>query len=288
VNLLTNVRRVLRPLVPAGVRQVLSAAVARAHGGPVSFHKGWEPHPAHIMLVATHHKTGTVWMRKVFKRVAALHALRFFAGKQTDLPSDTDIFLQHASRFDLDALPRPAYRGVHLIRDPRDIIVSACFYHQKSEEAWLHKPEDAFGGRTYQEEINSYESFDEKLSFEMQNASRHVINAIGSWNYDDPSFLEVRYEDLIADADLRLFHEIFTFLGFPGRILPSTLAIAHDQSLFSGNTGTRRHIRSGVAKQWPQYFRPQHIEQFNETFGDLLVQLGYEISDDWMQAVPDR
>src|SRR5262245_45760294 len=160
-------------------------------------------------------------------------------------------------------IPLP-YRGLHLIRDPRDIIVSGCFYHQKATETWLHDKQDQFGGLTYQEKINSYSSLDDKILFEMDYCGRHIIEQILAWNFDDPSFLEVKYENLIADEQLFLFHTIFNFLGFPGKAIPRTLRIAYDNSLFSGIIKNHPHVRSGKAKQWEEYFTPHHKRRFLE------------------------
>jgi hypothetical protein len=233
----------------------------------------------HKILVGTHHKTGTVWMRKVFKKVANNSDLKFFSGLQDNLPEQYDIFCQDHSRFTLESFS--SYRGMHLIRDPRDIIVSGCFYHQKSEEKWLHSKKKRFSGLTYQEKLNSYESLDDKILFEMDNFGQNVIGDMKAWNYDNNSFIEVKYEKLIIDYDLELFRKIFTFLGFSEQSIPQLLNIAHENSLFSGNIKQSVHVRSGKSSQWVKYFKPHHKKRFIELYGDVLIYLGYEQNHDW-------
>jgi hypothetical protein len=144
-----------------------------------------------------------------------------------------------------------------------------------AEEMWLHQPLDEFDGLTYQEKLNSYNSLDDQILFEMEHASHTVIKRMLEWDYDNPSFMELKYEDLIVDTDLRLFHDVFVFLGFDGKSIPDLLKIAFDNSIFSGNL-TSTHIRSGKNGQWNKYFKPIHIQRFYELFGDSITKLGYE------------
>ncbi len=202
-----------------------------------------------------------------------------------ELPADFDIFLEHHSRFDLSQL-NVEYRGLHLIRDPRDMIVSGCFYHQEAKEKWLHAKIEEYGGLTYQEKINSYATLDEQIMFEMEHSKLFGVNIPNmlAWSYTNPRFIEVKYEDLIVDENLMLFQRIFSFLGFPGRIIPQILRIAYDKSLFSGKVRKSDHGRSGEAGQWKKYFKSTHRTRFLELFGDVLMRLRYEESDDWARG----
>jgi len=199
---------------------------------------------SHLILVGTYHKTGTVWMNTIFREIALEFNLRFSYGHDQISPSGVDIIFDNHSGFELKTLPID-YRGLHVIRDPRDLILSGCFYHQKSNEAWLHKPKAKFGDSTYQEKINSYASFDDKLLFEMEQMGKSTVQKMLKWDYENPNFFEVKYENLINDTDLLLFHQIFTFLGFSGQTIPRILEIAHKNSLFSYNIPKSVHVRSG-------------------------------------------
>ena len=115
----------------------------------------------------------------------------------------------------------------------------------------------------------------------MENSGKRGIQEMLDWNYKNPAFFEVKYEDLIADENLIIFHNIITFLGFPGEATPQVLRIAYDKSLFSGNLKKSVHIRSGRTRQWEKHFKPVHKDRFLELFGDALIRLGYESNDDW-------
>lgn len=244
------------------------------------------PQPlAHSVLIGTHHKSGCHWMIGLFRQLSRLCDYPFYAEALNEtIPSEYAVVYHCDSRFDAAAWNDMPYRGLHLIRDPRDIIISGCFYHQKSDEAWLHIKRPEFGGMTYQEKLNSISAMRDKLLFEMENKALDTITEICQWDYQNPAFFEAKYEDLILDRDLLLFHEIFTFLGFEGEVIPKALNLAWKNSLFSNRIATSVHVRSGKPSQWKQYFEPCHQRRFIELFGDALVSLGYEKDNTWAEV----
>jgi len=231
------------------------------------------------VLIGSHHKTGTVWMQKVFFTITKkfkLHMESRYLGETP--PSSFDIYFHTHSDFDFSSI-NETFMGLHIIRDPRDLIVSATHYHTRSSESWLHAKNREFGGMTYQEKINTYSSFDDQLLFEMEHSSRHNIMAIKNWDYDDKRFLNIHYEDLVQDKELELFENIFNHLGFRDWCIGWCLVSAYRNSLFSGGVNTK-HVRSGKPRQWPQYFKSIHKKRFVELFGDFLDTIGYESNQD--------
>jgi hypothetical protein len=235
------------------------------------------------ILIGTHHKTGTNWLNAIFRSICTEYALSFRYGEQAQLTGDLEVFLQDHSHFDLRALENE-FRGLHMIRDPRDVIISGCFYHQKSDEAWLHQPRADFGGKSYREALRECRDQEAQLAFEMAHTAKDTIADMLSWDYHHPRFFEVKYEDLMADTELMLFHRIFVFLGFPTAVLPKLLKIAFDNSLFSGRLKKGGHIRSGKTRQWRQYFTKAVGHRFLDLYGDALIALGYEKDNRWLDA----
>ena len=232
------------------------------------------------VILAIHHKTGTVWLKSIFHSICRFYSIHYQNSIPEQLKEQTGVYFDNHSAFDFEKADFP-FRGLHMIRDPRDVIISGCFYHQKSDEKWLHRPREEFGKLSYQEKINSIDSLDEKILFEMENCGSWTIHELSGWNYSREDFMEVKYEDLIRDTDLKLFHEIFSFLGFSGSAIPTLLSIAYSKTLFSGIKKKNTHIRSGKPKQWKEYFKPIHKERFIELFDDILIQLGYESDHEW-------
>jgi hypothetical protein len=45
--------------------------------------------------------------------------------------------------------------------------------------------------------------------------------------------------------------------------------------------GGTQTFRRGQIGGWRQHFKPEHIAAFKDVTGDLVVNLGYELSLDW-------
>jgi Sulfotransferase domain len=241
-----------------------------------------------LIVVCTHHKTGSVWMANIFRAIKRQEKLHLHAKAQVDLPPETDIFLQDHSKVDLKALqtrfPKRGVRAVHVIRDPRDVVISGCFYHVKTVEKWANNPKKDYGGKSYKQAINSLATDHEKLLFEMDHAAGKTIREMLAWDYTqkDLSF-EARYEDLIADREMKLFRPMMGFLGFEGERLDMALKFVAELSLFGGAAGSdpADHIRSGESRQWVNVFTPELKAAFTERFPGALQRLGYEAGDSW-------
>lgn len=262
---------------PISLRDKLSTLLAawrgpHRHQGPNRRPGGL---PARRILVGTHHKTGSRWMRNLFAAVCEEHSLRFHGGSGSEAPANWDLLFEDHSQFDRRLLATP-FRGLHLIRDPRDIVISGAFYHQHATEAWLTQPLPVLGGESYQAALNARATLDERIAFEMEYAARHTLGEMLAWRYTDPRFFEAKYEDLIADTDLHLFRGVFLFLGFPRDRLDRTLEIVYRNSLFSGLVQDPGHVRSGRPRQWEHYFTAAHGRMFLDLFGNALIRLGYE------------
>ncbi len=232
------------------------------------------------ILIGTHHKAGTNWLASIFRKASDCYEFEMYEGESPESFGSFDIVFQDHSVF-TSSLLKETFRGVHMIRDPRDVVISGCFYHQRSNEPWLHIKRQRYGGLSYQEKLNSYETLSEKLLFEMEHISVLTIKDMWAWDYQSPSFYEVKYEDLVQDSELTQFREMFSFLGFSDtNFMHEMLSIAHDNSLFSGKVDTS-HVRSGAGQQWPEYFDKKLKRRFLELFGSVLIELGYEDDHSW-------
>ena len=189
------------------------------------------------------------------------------------------VVYEHGSDFhpaDFDA----SFRATHIIRDPRDVVVSGYNYHLWTDEEWAHSPRVEYDGRSYQEFLNSLPR-DEGLAAEIRFGSSATYPCFADAKWDDPRVLTVRYEDLIAD-EAAWFATIFRHYGFHEAAVEACVAIAENHT-FSRKTGRQlgqlaggSHLRSGAAGQWRTELSKQHTELFEELNPGLLAALGYE------------
>lgn len=252
------------------------------------------------IAVGTHHKTGSAWMSGVFLRLAQLTGLRFVdlsraklgwnnmreyralagaAFRDVDDKGERGIFMDNHSLFShLVGLPNVA--GIHVIRDPRDVIVSAAKYHSHSDEPWLHVAQDEFDGLTYQQKINSIESTDDRMRFEMEHSSGQVIRGMGKFD-GKVNFVDLKYEELMADVDLVRWHEASIHLDLHGEEILHSLTAFWERSLFGGlkrPTGEKSHVQDGRSEQWRRKMSPTILSECEERFGEVIAKLGYPLS----------
>lgn len=211
----------------------------------------------------------------------------------------------------------PPFRGVHVIRDPRDILVSSYFSHLLSHplSGWPALAEHRAELSRLSQADGLYRELDCRES---------QFAAMLAWDYSQPNILELRFEQLVADPYetlleiLRFFQlvdegedryaraiwlfALRTRQAMEGRIrrrLPLPWAprripverlfrIVYENS-FARKTGGRRrgvedpssHYRRGTAGHWQEYFDERIKAGFKERYQPLLDKLGYASDFNW-------
>ncbi len=280
-----------------------------------------------LLIFGGHHRCASTWMDDIFRAVARELRLPYASFHNAELFGHD--LGAHARRHGLAcvaytnaAYPHVAaaapYRALHMIRDPRDIVVSCYFSHRYSHAVDNRWPELA-ARRALLERLETEAGLLHEL-----DALAWQFDCMRTWRYDDPAILEVRMEALTADPYQQLLRA-FRFLGlvderrltlarraagvvakglrtaeglvgdrivFPlgPRQLPAErlLGIAWDhdfEKLSGGRTrgseDTRSHYRKGTAGDWRGHFTPRLVAAFKDRYPGLLADLGYEPDDAW-------
>jgi hypothetical protein len=264
-----------------------------------------------LYYVGVHHKTGTIWMKRLHESIARRLGLPFTGLKRAPdssgsqgTPGKIDpTFLEstlrsvsaqrHGVVFDVHSrfaeIPRqlPRIRGVHLVRDPRDVLISATLYNLKSTEWWLHRPLPHFNNVTYQERLSSAGTMREALLFELSHQTRAAIADMAAFPRIE-RVPTITYESLMTGDVLAAFDEMFSSLGFAGSARRIALDCARQESIvLNPDRRDLPHVRSGETQQWRQVFDRKLGEQFAAAAGPELAALDYEPDDSWLEDLPE-
>lgn len=238
-----------------------------------------------IIIHCCYHKVGTVWFSRILREVAAEIGFSYGVGSnyskisRLEQQGNFDIFLDYGSHVNLEFLPD--YIGSHMIRDPRDLIISGYFYHRWTNETWANLPLAEHRGMSYKEYLNSL-SQNQGIAVEIKRSS-FWINHMANWNFKNPKIYEIKYEDLIED-EKSIFRKLFEHYGFKKDVVEKCCKIADKYSFknFSGNNKKQNsHLRSGRSGEWKLYFTEEHKRLFKEMYPGALTKLGYESDNDW-------
>ena len=230
-----------------------------------------------VMFVATHHKSMTTYFSAVLRFLAIGLGIRYQVINLEEPDPQTRLFLSGHGKMNLERI-RP-YRGVHVMRDPRDMIVSGYHYHKWTTEDWVHRPDE--NGRSYQQKILEA-SQEDGLFMEINHFIFFYREVLEAWNMDDPDILEVSYEALMGSERDTYYDRIFTHLGFEGEEHRLAIRLMH---LFEAkNRRTKKtdmlmqksHVRSGKSGQWREMLSDAHLAYIEEELGSVLQKFGYE------------
>lgn len=267
-----------------------------------------------LLLYFGHHKCASSYVKRIvmsFGRRLGVRYASFVAPDQYQFDIDSYIRLHKPKLLlfqNADPLHLPKdfpFVGFHVIRDPRDIVVSSYHSHRNSHlvDGWPELIE-------HRKRLQSL-SLEEGLFAEMEFSGRlptrgidlDLMRTIGTWNYADPRICEVRFEEVTRQS-VETFTKIFQFVL--DRELAADLGDAYRAHLLEldaatmaqnfidefnfekmsggrklGKVNNKSHYRSGKSDQWREVFTDAHKQRFKEMFGDVVVRAGYAASNDW-------
>ena len=179
------------------------------------------------------------------------------------------------------------HKAFHIIRDPRDIVISAYFSHKNT-----HSPNDWPELIEQRRKLNNV-SIDEGLLLTIEFLEKLSVNGVevplfrclDTWDYTRDNILELKYEDYIKDEE-KTWHEILNFLeiydkltkeNFNG-IVASASFKRLSQGRENGTENIHSHYRKGISGDWQNYFKDEHIKIFETKYFNLLKKIGYQTS----------
>ncbi|MBR9704036.1 sulfotransferase domain-containing protein [Candidatus Pacearchaeota archaeon] len=236
-----------------------------------------------LIIHLTHHKCGTVWFGNIFQKISKKFNIKYQSCKQDELDKDTNIWMQNHGDIDFSKINKH-YVGSHMIRDPRDVLISGYFYHKWCSEEWCNRKRDDFNNKSFKDILNEL-SKDKGLLFEMEHITRSYINILKKWNFNNPNILEIKYEDYITNENN--FIDLFEKYKFNNQTINEAFKIVklcHFKNKTKRNLGDEKekvHTRKGSPGDWKNHFKEVHKIKFKELYPDILIKLGYEKDNNW-------
>lgn len=252
---------------------------------------------ARFLCIGTHHKTGTIWMRKVWRAISKDQDIPFmqcYRAKKLAEAAETgpQIIVNWSSSFPDELMEMGHARFLHIIRDPRDVLLSGMRYHRVAplgNEKFLRKERDDLGGKNYQDHINALPDDHARLMFEMENKHDVTVQEMLSWSYGHTHAVDIKYEDLIEDTDCNIMRNALKSFNIEGLDVDKAVQSYWDHSLFGGlaksddrSDRQNLHVSSGAAAQWKSKLPREIAEPYAERYGDALKTLGYAKDNSWV------
>jgi len=276
--------------------------------------------PDDIFLVS-YPKSGNTWTRFLLGNLMNPDESITFANVERKVP---DIYAE--SKLTLKKTPRPRilkshecfdpryHRVIYIVRDPRDVALSAYHYDRKGRNipdefpidtyitTRFMKTDEYFG--TWGEHAGSW-LVNSKNIFQISRLDNGFMGTVGSWGENvmswlgarghDREFLLVRYEDLIEDAQ-REMTRISEFLGL---VNISAEQIAKAVELSSAENMKKLEaaqsdqwvttkqsrkdipfVRSAKSGQWQQALPFVSVAEIESAWGPVMKLLGYPLNSE--------
>ena len=242
-----------------------------------------------------HHKCATQWIAQICYQVAKYSKLEFeyldyFASPNPNLGQYTQQrqtgFLAYANAHPEQVATLKRFKAFHVIRDPRDLIISAYFSHKKTHhtENWPELEAHRAQLNRVSMEDGLFLEIDFCKSLMTNSIEVGLLSSIQQWNYAQDNILELKFEEITQDP-FTVFAKAFEFLGLlTGDAGQTFLHLCLDRLNFArlsggrsqGKEDTSSHYRKGSAGDWQQYFTRAHLDYFESSCGNLVKKLGYE------------
>jgi hypothetical protein len=224
----------------------------------------------------THHKCASKWLERYLKEVAFINGYSY---------SSTHYSSIHLPASDhITAYVNASYAmavglgggGIHIIRNPLDILVSAYHSHLTTHSV-LDWPELARQRSILQksDEVSGYFltlAFIERDDF--FNGAVGPLHAYRHWDFSDSAFQTLRMEDVVKDLDGALGAAIRS------RLFHCRLPVGQQHSFEAiagrpyGTTDEASHYRSGQPDQWRDAL-PTPVVRYVQTHYRELLEAFY-------------
>lgn len=208
----------------------------------------------------------------LIRKVDNVWGLNFPSPDCRHVPVDLDLVLDvssliytHEKPMDVTELLSRFTHRIYILRDGRD-VVNSMIHFLTNEISLKLCPSYT---------INSPEALYADLSYFEGLVSRWHKHVVSYKTHQDRFFL-VKFEELISNREY-VIAALSEHLG----LLVDAKELAQDTSFGAMRKSAPQHLREGKVGNWRLHFTDEHKQIFKRVAGEVLVQLGYEATNDW-------
>lgn len=252
-----------------------------------------------------HHKCASTWMTGIFYDFQKYSGLKINYG--IDNSNDINI-LNNANTSNLNEYKN--FKAIHLIRDPRDIVISGYYSHLKTHES------SGWDRLIEHRKVLKRSTFKEGLIHEIDWLEPY-FHDIENWDFSNKNVLELKFEEITKEIDLikilkhldfydnsylnlikypfkmiinKLHNKKILYFNFKNIKLTKRVAKKITQrNTFKAVSGGRNkgienlnsHYRKGISGEWKEVFDDELKEIFKKKYPNILLKTGYEKDNNW-------
>lgn len=166
--------------------------------------------------------------------------------------------------------------GVHLFRDPRDMLISGYF-----SSMYSHPAEDHLNLAKHRARI--LELPKEAGLLAQIDYMMWIFDDMRDWNFNDARFYNMRFEDMYASEEQTIKHTKVMVSALNMILTDKEVEDVCGRYTFENLAGGRKkgvedqghHFRKGVSGDWKNHWNSELDAVFMERYGDLVKAYGY-------------
>lgn len=206
-------------------------------------------------------------------------------------------------------LPTKNFKNInqiyYLVRDGRDVMVSEYFHSliwndrniRNPKTVLYHRKQLAF--KDYNDVKNNLSKF---IDYKFNHKPNRLVNFLGHTNWDvfnqiwldyyksNSNIIMTSYENLLENTEKELNNILSKLLS--GNIDMKKLSEIIQNYSFSNQSKRKKgtedknsFLRKGISGDWKNYFNRSSAEIFNFYSKNMLIELGYEENDSWVNEI---